>query len=237
MPKAKQDFTELQVPTIATTIPHLREFDSSVNVSVEATALVIKDQPSFETATTMLNTAKDLLDVLTTEKRKFTEPYNEALKAVRGWFKPGEERLERVISVLNKKMSAYVTEEQERRRAEQRKRDQEAEAERRRLEKQAERAEAKGNEEKAQELQQKAAQVVTEVVPQRVQAETTKTTMVWKGRVKDKIAFIKAVADGVIPDSLVEIDEGKLNGIARQSEGGMKFPGVEWYQEAQFRRK
>lgn len=237
MAKAKDNVDTLNVPTIATTIPHLREFDSSVNVSVEATALVIKDQLSFEQANAMLNTAKDLLDTLTDEKKKFTEPYNDALKAVRGWFKPGEERLEKVISMLQRKMSAYVVEEQERRKKAQREADAAAEAERRRLAERARRAEEAGKEEKAQELQQKAAEVVTEVVPQRVQAETTKTTMVWKGRVKDKIAFIKAVADGVIPDSLVEIDEGKLNGIARQSEGGMKFPGVEWYQEAQFRRK
>lgn len=60
-------------------------------------------------AVSLLSTLNTFLDKLTEEKEKITKPMNEALKEVRGRYKPTELLLEEAIASLRSGMSTYQT--------------------------------------------------------------------------------------------------------------------------------
>jgi hypothetical protein len=132
--------------------------------------------------------------------------------------KPVEDRRK----ALTQKISAYLTEEDRKRREEQRrldeKRREEEQKERDRLAKLAAKAEEKGKIEKAEALREKAEDVY--IPPAVVVPEVERTTRMDEGTVStvkdieieiaDVKAVLRAVVDGKLPVSIVSVNEAKL---------------------------
>ena len=85
----------------------------------------------------------------------------------------------------------------------------------------------------ARETEAAAQQAVVAPIRTTVAASGVKgASVVWKGRVVDKVALVKA-AGGERQDalSLLDVNEGGLNAYARLHKGVMQLPGVEFYTE------
>lgn len=147
--------------------------------------------------------------------------------------KPIEDRK----SMLKKKISVYLTEQERKRKEAQAKLDEERrqkeEAQRQKIIAQAEKAEAEGKTEKADKLMDKAAEVY---IPQTiVESEIDTNIQSESGSVSakndieievvDSYAFLSAVANKTLPISLVEIKENKIKQFIKL-QGLQQIPGV-----------
>lgn len=63
------------------------------------------------------------------------------------------------------------------------------------------------------------------------------TSQTWKARIINKQAFVLAAANRPEFISMVDIDETKLNALARASAGAVPPPGIEYYQDEQIRTR
>jgi hypothetical protein len=71
--------------------------------------IVIKGPEDMKGAAEVLSRLNTILDTLTEEKEKLTKPLNEALKEIRGRYKPAETKLEAAIAQVRGEMSRYQT--------------------------------------------------------------------------------------------------------------------------------
>ena len=130
-------------------------------------------------------------------------------------------------SLYKRAMLVFQSEQERRAREEQARLDELARKEREKLEAQAAKAESKGKVERAEELRERAATVPAPVVS----IETPKVTGIstretHKAVVFDKMALIKAVAEGKVPDVALLYDQAFLNAQARLFKGALNYPGV-----------
>lgn len=196
-----------------------------------ALTLKVKDQPSLDVANEFLKSIKSLAariaetfdpqisrahelhKSLLAEKKKFTNPLDDAEK------------------IVKRTIAGYLAEEDRKRR--------EAEAERARIEAEAraeadkklravEKAEAKGNFAKAEALAQEAVNVMeakieeAPVVPDAPVATGLSLRKVWKFRIKDA---------ALLPREYLIPDEVKIGRVVRALKGDAKIPGVSVYSE------
>lgn len=129
--------------------------------------------------------------------------------------------------IYKRAMLNYQDEQERIRREEQARLEEAARKEREKLEAQAAKAEAKGKTEKADELKTRAEMVAVPVVS----IETPKiagisTRETYKAVVFDKMALIRAVAEGKVPDTILLYDQTALNQLARSLKTGLNYPGV-----------
>jgi len=82
-------------------------------IEKKVTALVITAETMPE-ATEVLSRLNQMLDKLTIEKEKLTQPLNATLKEIRSRYKESEVKLETAINTIRSKMSEYQTAEQAR---------------------------------------------------------------------------------------------------------------------------
>lgn len=213
-------------------------------------AVVVSDPASYEMAGAMVIDLDRLAKKITAyweEPIKKAHEAHRALTAKRGeMLKPVEDRKK----VLRGKISAYLTEQERIRRAEQTRLDEERlkkeQAERERLEKAAAKAEEKGRDERAEALREKAADVY--IPPAVVVPEVEKTTRMDTGTVSQKkstrvtvtdpVAILRAVVAGSLPIGIVTINETKLK-QAVELQGLKQLDGaiIEEIVTAQFRGK
>src|SRR5574343_222854 len=139
----------------------------STEISARITALVVKDQDSYNVAAVELSSVKQFIKYLEGIFEPAKKALNLAVKNLRDEEKkligPRLAMAENLERTIKKKMSDFLLAEEQRiareRREAQEKADREAEAERKKLEKKAAKAEEKGKDEKAEELREKAAAV------------------------------------------------------------------------------
>lgn len=213
-------------------------------------AVVVSDTGSYELAGAMvidLDRLAKKINAYWEEPIKKAHEAHRALTAKRGeMLKPVEDRKK----VLRGKISAYLTEQERIRRAEQTRLDEERrkkeQAERERLEKAAAKAEEKGRDERAEALREKAADVY--IPPAVVVPEVEKTTRMDTGTVSQKkstrvtvtdpVAILRAVVAGSLPIGIVTINETKLK-QAVELQGLKQLDGaiIEEIVTAQFRGK
>lgn len=164
------------------------------------------------------------------------EPIKKAHEAHKSLTKKRAEMLrpvEEKKNILRRKISAYLTEQDRIRREKQRKLDEERELkeqkERDKLQKAAEKAKEKGNYEKADDLIEQAENV--NIIPTIIEPSVKKTTRLETGtmsskkdlqiRIEDIKKVLSAVVSGILPVSVVQINETKLkqaiklNGITK----------------------
>ena len=213
-------------------------------------AVVVSDTGSYELAGAMvidLDRLAKKINAYWEEPIKKAHEAHRALTAKRGeMLKPVEDRKK----VLRGKISAYLTEQERIRKAEQAKLDEERRkkehAEREKLERAAAKAEEKGKDERAEALREKAADVY--IPPAVVVPEVEKTTRMDTGTVSQKkttrvtvtdpVAILRAVVAGSLPIGIVTINETKLK-QAIELQGLKQLDGatIEEIVTAQFRGK
>lgn len=185
-----------------------------------------------------LKEIKALYKDLEKKRTGATQPINQALREINGWFKPAKQWLKDAEGLLKTKLLKYQAEQDRIAQEAQRKIDEEAEQERKRLEKAAALAAQAGMDERAEELREEVevqqeelqqAPVIKSAAP-KIEGIVTKTT--WKAEVTDKLLFVKHVAS-TRPDliALIQINQSALNGQARSLKGSLDLPGIRVYEE------
>lgn len=219
------------------TVPRYHEFNDAERFRDEAKSLVLSNAGEYNEAAHTLATVRALKDTLASEKRRYLGPFNEGIKRLRDWFKPAEDALDQAEHLLNKEMSRFALEDMRRQKQEEIENQRKADIEKARLERRADTAEKKGDHSTADMLRATASVgVVAAPVVSQTEAEGVSKRVVFKGRVTDKAALVKAVADGKAPITLLEVDETALNKVIGATKGEVQYPGVEIYQDVQFRR-
>lgn len=100
--------------------------------------------------------------------------------------------------------------------------------EREKLEEMARKAEEMGKEEKADMLREQAETV--SIAPTFTQPQASKK-LITKARVKNMMQLCKLIGEGVIPFSIVQINQAQLNSWAKMQDVKSKYNGIELYQD------
>lgn len=185
-------------------------------------SVVVRDAQTYESAGAMvieLDSLKKRIEAYWKEPIEKAFQAHKALTAKRSeMLQPVEDRRKS----LNQKITAYLTEQENKRREEQRRLDeQRREAERKereRLEKLAAKAEEKGKTEKAEALREMVEDVYippVAAVPEvekttRMDAGTVSTTTDIEIEIADVKAVLRAIVDGKLPVTIATINEAKL---------------------------
>lgn len=99
--------------------------------------------------------------------------------------------------------------------------------ERERIERRARQAEEKGREEKAEALRMQSEQVPEiSVNAEKPKVEGISYREEWRAEVTDKMALIKAVAEGKAPSALLDVNMKVVNQQARALKTELHYPGV-----------
>jgi hypothetical protein len=213
-------------------------------------SVVITNQESFTDAGNITLTIDGMIKQV---KEYWKEPKEKAFQAHKAITAKESEMLgplKEMRNMVQKKISAYLTEIDRKRKEEQAKLDEQRrkqeEAEKKKLAERAARAEESGKTEKAEALREKAEEVY--VPPVVVQPEVEKTTRTEFGTISkkeklnitvlDPLEVIKAVARKDAPITIVNIKEAKLKDFIKLSKL-KEFPGCEIREviDAQFRAK
>lgn len=213
-------------------------------------SVVITNQESFTNAGNITLTIDGMIKQV---KEYWKEPKEKAFQAHKAITAKESEMLgplKEMRNMVQKKISAYLTEIDRKRKEEQAKLDEQRrkqeETERKKLEERAARAEESGKTEKAEALREKAEEVY--IPPVVVQPEVEKTTRIESGTISQKtvleltvtdpMAVVKAVAQGQAPITTIKIEEAKLKAFIKLS-ALKEFPGCEIREviDAQFRSK
>jgi hypothetical protein len=207
----------------------------SIVLHDNARLIVINDQVSLERASALRAAIKDMAKEIESERKRITVPLDNAKKAVMDLFRPATNWLETAEGILNVSIVKYANDQEKMRREQEEKLRKEAaakEAKRRaELEERARKARESGKDDKADVLEQKAAEVHFEapVVASTLQkVEGLSFREDWSAEVVDLMALVKAVADGQAPLAFLEANIKVLNSQAKATKNSLVFPGVKF---------
>lgn len=193
-----------------------------VVVENQINAVVVQDAESYEVAGRMVldldGLRRKIVDYWAEPKKKAHEAHKAITEKEKQMLRPVDEKR----SLLDRKISDYLTAERRKReeaqRIEDEKRRQHEQRQRERLLKKAEKEAEKGNAEKAESLQDQAENVY--VPPVAIVAEVDQTTRTDAGtisqrqeleiRIIDPMKVVQAVASGELPIGILTISESKL---------------------------
>jgi len=223
-----------------------REAQRVERINIEA----IETPEQFQQAGELRREVKSAQKAINDAKRKIVDPLNEALRQVRTFFRPFEERCKTTLNAIDREMRDYERREQAKRLEEEQKlqalADKENEKLRKRAEKRAEKARASGDEDKAAEILHSVPElsrptIVSKEVP-KVQGMKRRSN--WKARVANpkrqrellqeaisQFNADRAPGTKVMPAQFWSIDEKALGAHARTTKGEVPIPGVNFYDE------
>ena len=167
--------------------------------------------------------SKELKD----KRQAMTRPLDESKRQILDLFREPEAQLADAEQAIKGAMLTYSNEQERIRAAEEaRLRDIQAK-EQAKLLARAEKAAARGQGEKAADLEEQAETLPVPIVtsPQ-PKVEGISTRVTWHAEVTDKAALIQAVAEGLVPDVVLEPDMTILNQQARALKDALNYPGV-----------
>jgi hypothetical protein len=216
------------------TLPEYEEIQREAYTFAERAKLVaITDNESYTLAANTLKSIKDYLrrvdERLEPGKKAAYAAYQEWLDLIRDAKAPYLE----AEAHIKLQIAAYQREEEIKRQAEERRlreiaRKQEEE---RRLQ-DAILAEQEGNHDEAEAILQETACVVPPIVEKSMpKVEGISTTLIWRARVTNLMALVRAVARGEAPLNLLMANDTAVNGMARSLKGSMRYDGIEVYSE------
>lgn len=224
-----------------------------------AQAYQITDVTMYQLAAGDLKNIKARYKELDEERKSITKPLDEAKTKIMDLYRRPLEKLAQAETIIKDALGEYDDKQEELRKAEEERLRQaqkfmqdvtDAYAENARIDaERAQAAAAAATPEQAEQAQAAVAaaaerlehaqveQTVVATAPTPIVATTTpkvsgisrKTT--WKGEITDKMALIKAVAEGKAPATLVDINESVLNQMARAMKDTMNYPGVKAVEE------
>lgn len=207
----------------------------SFEITSQASKLSIRTQGDYETAAGLRAAMKKMLSEADATRKSITSPLDQAKKAVMDLFRPIETKLDNGIRHVDSLLVDYTDKQEKIRREAEEKLRKEAEEkerkERERLEERAKKAADKGNEEKAEELWQKAAEVqvvAPTLAPTYQKAPGLSYREDWSAEVVDLMALVKAVAAGKAPVNFLTANTTVLNAQARATKNSLSFDGVKF---------
>lgn len=216
---------EFNEQTVAQQVAKLDE--TALAALTEAQSITIASNDQYEHAGAFLKQIKDRQRELDAEQKSITKPINDSLKRIRDLFRGPLDRLSQAERVVKSGMADWYRKEQQRIADERRAAAEAARKEQERLARRAEKAAEKGQDDKAMELQMQAAHVAPPVV----QAEAPKAAGVavrtrWTAEVVDKMALIRAVAEGKASPDLLEPNTKEIGQRARALKAEFNVPGI-----------
>lgn len=209
-----------------------QEITTLAELANQSRALVIADQAGYQSAADLLRDIKDRGKELEKKRKAITEPMDAAKKATMDMFRPAVDAIESLEKLIKGRMSDFVRE-QERlvREAEAQARENQRK-EQERLHKQAEALRAKGKDEKAEAIEQQAATTVAmPATHMQATASGASHRKIWKAKLTDKMALIKAVAEGRASAELLDYNESVGNKLATALKSSLCIPGLDAYDE------
>lgn len=193
---------------------------------------VVDSPEALAAAADELNSVQKLMAGIIKRRRQITDPIDEAKRQVMELFRPFVERCETSKDLLTGGIRDYEQAlAEQRRKAEQEARD-EAARERARLRESAREAAQQGEILLADELQEQAALVPTlpvDVPDGRVAGINLRHE--WRAVVTDRKALLRAVADGLVPDNVIAINQRALDAAAAAHQSSLNWPGVDATQQ------
>ena len=200
--------------------PVAREVDS---MSERAENFAVANATDYEAGAEFLKTIKSLSNDVEAQRKKITQPLDQAKKQVMDLFRPLSTALSSAESTIKRRLVAWQSEQDRIAREERRKAEERSRRERERLEKQAQDAEEKGRTERADILRDRAAStVVVSAAPETPKVSGLSTRSVWKFEVVDA---------SKVPDEYKVVDEKKVGGVVRALKGDANIPGVRIWEE------
>jgi len=201
--------------------------DTESMLAALGAAVTITTAAEYEDAAAFLQRIKGRSKELDDLRRSMTRPLDDTKKRIMALFERPMSLLANAEATIKRSVLHYRAE-QERIRAEEEARLREkARKEQERLLARAERAAAAGKDEMAEALEDQAALVPAPIVVSdtpRISGLSTRQT--WHAEVTDKMALIRAVAEGHVPDIVLVPDMTILNAQARSLKNALDYPGV-----------
>jgi hypothetical protein len=218
--------------TITVGAPNIALIGQSSKQLTLAKAYVIDSAEIAEMAASDLQGVKALLKNVDEERRKITDPLNEAVKAVNNLFRPATQYLEEAERILKGGILGWNQKVEAEARAAQAAADAAARKERERLQAEATALAQQGHAEAAEAVRETAAVISAPVVASpapKVTGISSRGT--WKARVTDKMALIKFIAEHPEFEHLLDANATQLNQLAKAMKEKMKVDGVEAFEE------
>lgn len=205
-----------------------RQADEAARYLEEARSLPIATSEQYEQAGEELKRIKAKAKDLEEMRKEMTRPLDESKKRIMDFFRRPLGFLADAEADIKRRMRDFALEQERRRREAEAAAQEAARKERERLEREAAKLAAKGRAEKAEAVLSIAEQMPTPVVAAPAPKVSGISMRVrYSARVTDKMALIKAVAEGRVPDNVLEPNMTALNGLARSLKEHLAYPGVE----------
>lgn len=204
-------------------------------VETRANEITVTNGEEYSEASNFLLKIKEMQKKVGEYWKPLRENAHKAWKSICDKEKEFTSPLQEAEHIIKGKMIEWQRQEEEKRLAEQRRLQAEAEErarkERERLIKQAEKL-------KTPVLKEQRLQEAEEVEAPEITLQTEKpkvtgisTRKLWKAKLEDKEKFIRAALDDKNLMPYIEIDMGKLNKMAAATKGEIEYPGVKFYEE------
>lgn len=198
-----------------------------------ASKLVIKTEEEAIIAADYLKDVKDEYKRIEDERKEITGPLNETVKKINAKAKPLTTALLNAEKIIKDKLAKYHDEQEAKRLKAEAEAEEKARKARERLEARAEAARESGNDEKAEALDYEASTKVA-VTPS-LSASTPKGVTikkVWVADVTSIVDLCRAIADGVIMPSCIDVKQAEINKIASMFQDQKDIPGLKIYQKS-----
>jgi hypothetical protein len=186
----------------------------------------IKTDADYDYVVEMVKKVKTYAKHGTVARGELTQPLEAAKKSLIAQFKAFETMTAATERRLKDLMGAYQAQEEESRRKAQAALDRKAEAKRKRLEARAKAATDDGNDQKAQDLLQKAAFLPVDQVAGAPEVAGVSQSSRYVAELEDLSLFVAGVASGKIGLKFIDVNQPELNKAATAMGLDLNFPGV-----------
>lgn len=209
-----------------------QEISSLAELATQSRELTISDQSTYQRAADLLSDIKSRGKELEKKRKAITEPMDAAKKSTMDLFRPAVDAIEGFEKLIKQKMADFVREQErlqreaEARAADERRKEQE------KLQREAEKLRAKGKEEQAAAVELQAVTAVSAPAPtMQAVASGAHHRKVWKAQLVDKMALIKAVAEGRASAELLDYNESVGNKLAVALKSSLHIDGIEAFED------
>lgn len=197
-------------------------------------AIEIKNITELNVASAFLRENKNEQNRLNKERKEVVDPLNKVVKSINAKFKPVIDALKTAEVIIKRKIGTYQDETEKKRLIEEAAAEDKASKERAKLESRAERLRATGKTVQADAVELQAVTTVASIPAQQpAKVSGISTRKVWVAKVNDPMVVCRAIADGLLPASLIEFKKIELNRTAAMWKDNRTFPGLTITQENQ----
>ena len=188
-----------------------------------ASSIVIKNQAGYETTISNIRTLDNFRKGLEAKRVSITKPLDEAKRAVMDLFRPVVTRCDELSTILRGKANGFAEKMRLEQLEMQRKFDEEADQKRKEAEDKAAKMRADGRKKMAEKYEAKAEAVIAPIAPQKLQQP--------KGIAQVTYWHAKIVNPELVPREWMLVNESALEKHAKNTQGKIPVPGVEFWSE------